>query len=142
MFERRLKIFLVILATVVVLLVSRTVQVQIVQRNYWKHQAAEAMKLTHYVEPTRGNIYDREGNLLAIDKPCIDACIDFRALVNPPDPDWVKRFATERLKNRQGDGWTKLTRRQKLAAIDQEITAVNNDISQMWDKLAIVSGRS
>src|SRR6185437_11048392 len=142
MFERRLKIFLLILAMVVILLISRTVQVQIVQAKYWNHQANEAMKLTHLVETTRGNVYDRNGNVLAVDKPCIDACIDFRVLMSTPDPDWVKRFATERVKNRLADGWTKLTRRQRIAAIADEVTAVDDDISQMWAKLATVSGRS
>lgn len=142
MFERRLKIFLFLLAVVVIVLLGRAGQVQIVNRDYWKHQATEAMKLTHLVETTRGNIYDRNGKLLAVDKPCIDACIDYRALVNPPDPDWVRDRALDRLKTRMGEGWSALTARQKTALRVQEGQAVRNDIDQMWAKLAKISGRS
>ena len=79
MFERRLKIMLVDVAMPALLLIGRAAQVQIAGRAHWKHEAAEAMKLSHLIETTRGNVTDRKGRLLAVDKPCIDACLDYRA---------------------------------------------------------------
>lgn len=142
MFERRLKLFLLLLGLVVFLILGRAAQVQIVNRQYWKQQAAEAMKRTDWVDSTRGAILDRSGKVLAIDKPCIDVCVDYRALTSPPDAQWVKERALERLKARLGDGWKQLSSRQKVEARDAEIAAINADIEQMWSRLAKVSGRS
>ena len=141
MFERRLKIFLAVLAVAVVVLIARAAQVQILLRQYWKTQAREAMKRTHLVDTTRGNILDRNGHILAIDKPCIDACIDYRALTSHPDPEWLKAKATERLIARLGDGWAKFSARQKAEQREQEVKAVLADIEEMWPRLAQISGR-
>ncbi len=141
MFERRLKIFLILVAAMVLVLMGRAAQVQIIHRGYWKSQAAEAMKRTHLVDTSRGAVADRKGNVLAIDKPCVDACVDYCALTSPPDGEWVKQRALERLKSRLGDGWTKLSRRQKIESREQEILAVVADIDRMWPRLAEISGR-
>lgn len=142
MFERRLKIVLFLLAGVVGLLMLRAAQVQIVHRHYWQAQAVDALKHTHLVDTTRGNIYDRNGKLLATDTPCIDACVDYRALTTPPDPAWVKEQALARLRSRYSDGWSRLPSKQKVALREQESAAVEADIRNMWGKLAEVSARS
>src|SRR5665213_546599 len=100
------------------------------------------MSRTHLVDTPRGNIYDRNGKLLAVDKPCIDACIDFRALTDPPDEDWLKAKALQRLHSRYGDNWPNLHGKERLALRQQEHEAVKRDIEQMWPKLAKISGHS
>ena len=80
--------------------------------------------------------------MLAVDKPCIDACVDYRALISPPDPEWVKEKALQRLKGRLGDSWTATPAKQKAVLRAQEVEAVKSDIDQMWGKLARISGRS
>lgn len=142
MFERRLKIVLLILASVVFVLIGRAAQVQIIRRDYWRGQAAETMKRTHLVKTARGEILDRDGKVLAIDKPCIDACIDYRALTSPPDEQWVKATALARLQDRYGDGWKQMTASQRVALRLREDQAVKSDVEQMWAKLAKLSGRS
>ena len=131
-----------LLALVSFVLLSRAAQVQIASRQYWKIQAIEAMKRPKLVETTRGNILDRKGEILAVDKPCIDACVDYRGLTSPPDADWVKQKATDRLKTRLGEGWDKLSRKQKNVMRIEEMTAVREDIAQIWGRLARASGRS
>jgi penicillin-binding protein 2 len=141
MFERRLKILLVLVATIVLVLLGRAAQVQIVQRDYWNKQAAEALKRPHTVPTVRGDVYDYKGRLLATDKPCIDACVDYRALTTPPDKDWVRDRALERLKARLGDDWGKLSSRQRTDMRKAETDAVLADIDRMWARLADASKR-
>src|SRR5690242_1336546 len=112
MFERRLKIVLIILATMICVLMGRAAQVQILNRDYWKQEAASAMRRTHLIASSRGAIRDRYNNVLAIDKPCIDACVEYAALTHPPDPEFVKKKANERLLNRMGDSYVKLPKAQ------------------------------
>ncbi len=142
MFERRLKIVLVILATMICVLMGRAAQVQILNRAYWKAEAASAMRRTHLVASTRGAIRDRYNNVLAIDKPCIDACVEYPALTHPPDPEFIKRKANERLLNRMGDSYLKLPKPQLQQLREQEMNAVKADIDRMWVKLANISGKS
>src|SRR5688500_617281 len=81
MFERRLKIFLAILVAVTVMLALRAGQVQVWQKAHWQAKADEIGRDSHPIETIRGKILDVKGRELAIDRPCIDACIDFQAIV-------------------------------------------------------------
>ncbi len=89
MFEGRLKIFLFILVIFVVALLARAVELQLFEHDYWSKQAAKQMEVIKWVETSRGTIYDARGNVLARDEPCVDACIDYRAIVlqAPPEPN-------------------------------------------------------
>ena len=79
MFERRLKVLLLVLSIVIATLLMCAAWVQILGRHYWRAVAIDTMKRPHYVSPTRGRILDVNGKVLAEDQPCIDACVDYRA---------------------------------------------------------------
>ena len=142
MFERRLKIFLFALSAVILVLMFRCMQLQMVQRRYWSKEAADALTRVEYTETTRGTIYDCKNRELAIDRPCVDACVDYRAIEYPPDEKWVKEFAARRLRTRLGDGWQRLSKNDRQAKAAAESESVKADIDRMWDKLAQVSGQS
>ena len=141
MFERRLKIFLLILGLAVGGLLVRAAQLQIVQRDYWKKEASDELKKVKYLETDRGAIVDRKGRELAADRPCVDACVDYQAIVYPADPKWLEGVAARRLKDRMGDAWTHTPKKQKELLAEQEAPQVQKDIDAMWDKLAELSGR-
>src|SRR4051794_27071273 len=105
MFERRLKIFLAILVLVTAVLVLRAAQVQVVQKEDWQAKALEQMKRSRQIATIRGSLKDVHGRDIAVDRPCIDVCVDFRALNNPPDEKWVRDTAIERLRNRLRDAY-------------------------------------
>jgi len=143
MFERRLKVVLIILAAMICVLVGRAAQVQIVNKEYWQQEAASAMRRSHLVDSTRGAIRDRNNKILALDEPCIDACIDYPALTHPPDPAWLKDKATDTIRHRLGDDVYKKTSKKQLAEMrDQEIAKLQANIDAMWDKLAKLSSKS
>jgi cell division protein FtsI/penicillin-binding protein 2 len=89
MFERRLKIVLVVLALFTVVLILRAGQVQVIQNDKWTSQAAETMKRSVLIDTVRGAIRDRKGKLVAHDTSCVDVCVDYRALTDPPEPKWL-----------------------------------------------------
>lgn len=142
MFERRLKIFLLILGLAVGGLLVRAAQLQIVQRDYWKREASDELKKVHYLETDRGAIVDCKGRELAADRPCVDACVDYRAIIYPADPKWLLDVAGQRLRTRMGDGWTHTPKKQREKLREAEAPKVQKDIDAMWDKLAELSGRS
>src|SRR5687768_14798405 len=105
MFERRLKIFLSILLLVTGVMLVRAVQLQVFGRTYWQEQAAESMKKSRLIETTRGTIFDAKGRPMAIDVACIDAAVDYRAVVEPPDPAWLNTQAINRVRRDLGDSY-------------------------------------
>jgi len=141
MFERRLKIFLFALSAVILVLMFRCLQLQMVQRRYWSKEAADALTKIEYTETTRGTIKDCKGRELAVDRPCVDACVDYRAVEYPPDAKWVKEVATRRLRTRMGDAWLRTPKGERPAMIDAEVKSVTTDIDSMWEKLAQISGQ-
>src|SRR3954447_576482 len=139
MFERRLKIFLGILCAITLLLVVRATQVQVVQRDRWRKAAAETMKRSQLIETVRGRLLDRHGNVIAEDEACVDACVDYRALTDPPDANWVSDRAADRLRARLGDEVSKAPKARRRAMVEQEAQAVRDDINGMWARLAEVA---
>src|SRR4051794_34094138 len=98
MFERRLKIFLSIICAMAAVMLIRAVQLQVAQRAQWKELAAKLMNRTTRVDTPRGRIFDRRGRKIAYDEACIDAAVDYRAIVQ--EPEWVRAQAKARLRAR------------------------------------------
>ena len=140
MFERRLKIFLMLLFAVTGVLALRAAHVQIVQREHWREQAVKQMTRFREIPTVRGNIVDFKGKPVAVDRPCIDACVDFRAMTDPPDKEWVRGVAADRLRLAMGDEFSKAARATRTQMLDAEVVRVLADISAMWGRLAKVSG--
>jgi penicillin-binding protein 2 len=143
MFERRLKIFLFILCLASGALALRAAQLQWWQRDYWQAQASKMMRQSELIETTRGKILDRNGKVLAQDQPCIDACVDYRAITDEPDPAWLQNRAKQNLRNRLGDQFGAVSRSADFKQmLKDEIATVNDDIRQMWVYLAKVQDLS
>jgi penicillin-binding protein 2 len=141
MFERRLKLFLAVLVLVTAVLVIRAAHLQVWQREAWSAKAIETMKRSHTTETWRGRILDCKRKTIAVDRPCVDACVDFRALQRPADPNWLKAVAIERLKNRLREGYKEMPKSKRDTAIAEETQRVQADLDAMWGKLAELSKR-
>lgn len=139
MFERRLKLFLVVLIAVTVVLVVRASQLQIAQRGEWARQASAMTTRDRLVETTRGRILDIKGRVLAEDQACIDACVDYRAILKEPDPQWLLEQARVRARVRHGDQWKSSDKTGRQKMLDDELKLTRADIDRMWVMLAHVS---
>ncbi|HEX4125046.1 MAG TPA: penicillin-binding transpeptidase domain-containing protein [Tepidisphaeraceae bacterium] len=138
MFERRLKIFLVILGLMVVLLGARAAEIQIGQQAHWQQEARDSMQSFRLIDAARGTIYDCKGRVLAIDQPCTDACVDYRAIEDPPDQAWVAEQGRSRAASEAGgpDAFKNLPAVQKKQLVAESTAAVRSDIKNMWATLA------
>jgi cell division protein FtsI/penicillin-binding protein 2 len=102
----------------------------------WQQQAVESMKRPRLIETTRGTIFDHKSIPIALDEACIDAAVDFRAVVEPPDPVWVKEQAIARVRRELGDAYGKTAAEQRKRRIDDAVKAVEHDLGEMWTALA------
>lgn len=153
MFERRLQVLLVLLAIVSFVLIARAFTVQVVGKSYWAEQNEKSARDETQIATTRGRILDVKGRELAIDQPCIDVCVDYRAILFEPvggapvsttidalRQRWLRGEARSRLKRRiENYVELPLTERKKL--LDAEVDAVRHDIERMWQELARLSDK-
>lgn len=140
MFERRLKIILAMLVLGSALLAARAAQLQILDRVQYASDARDLMKQREFVETNRGNILDFKGRILATDEPCLDACVDYRAITDDPDADWVTAAALKRAAQRDDYAHAGSAVRKQIR--DDEASMFRRDIQAMWLLLGQVSGKS
>jgi penicillin-binding protein 2 len=139
MFERRLKILLGVVLACTAALMGRAVQVQLVQGGYWRQRAADSMRRFVSTDTTRGRILDFRGRELAVDEPCSDAGVDYRAIVK--DEAWMRSVAQQRLA-RDSEEWKQADKVRRAQLLAGEVRAVGADIDRMWQTLASMSGRT
>ena len=139
MFERRLKIFLAIICGLVLLLLLRSLQVQVFDGAYWEKRAAETMSRPLLLETTRGSLCDVKGRVLASDEPCIDAAVDYRAIVR--DGEWMQQQALQRILRQRGVAYRAADRTGRRQMLRDELSRLEADLERMWDTLAAESGR-
>src|SRR4051794_6729757 len=140
MFERRLKIFLGLVFGVTSVLLLRAVQLQVFARSHWQAEAAEFAKRPQLVETTRGRILDCKGKEIAIDEPCMDACVDYRAV--RLDPKWLEDLAIRRIKRDRADDYRRADELRRKSMVEREIEAIKGLIDEMWQVLAREGNRT
>ena len=141
MYERRLKILLAVMVLAGVALFGRAFSLQVVHRaDYAKIELQMSTRPPELTATTRGRILDRTGRVMAVDTACTDACVDYRAITDPPDPKWVADVATARVKAKYGADYRHqfpLDARRKFLA-DAEAD-VRHDLADMWATLAFLN---
>lgn len=144
MFERRLKILLIILLLCSAALAIRAAQIQIVKHDFWLAKAGQLMNRDEFVETTRGRILDIKGRTLAQDAPCVDACVDYRAIPDDPDSNWLYAHAIQNLKARLGASARSAQWKspQWAPIVDEECARLRADLNAMWLELTAVSGKT
>jgi penicillin-binding protein 2 len=91
MYKRRIKVFMVLIASAFVVVGLRLGYLQILRGDQFRRQAAESLESGELLPARRGRIVDRNGEILALDRPCFDLCLDYRFLTE--DPRWTGRQA-------------------------------------------------
>jgi penicillin-binding protein 2 len=141
MFERRLKIFLLILLAFGALVAARAAQVQLLEHDQWQNEAAATVVPPEYLQTTRGRILDCRGRVIAEDAACSDVCVAYPAILGQfdqkYDQKWLRDQAIARLHRTLGDD-----ARLGSAKIDAEMDHVRADIAAMWPALARAGGKS
>lgn len=139
MFERRLKIFFGILIGVIALLIIRAGQIQILEADSWREKAEDSMRRTTYTKTIRGRILDYRGRELAVDAPCLDAAVDFRAIVK--NERWIRDQALSRLQNNVPE-YKSADKADRQRMLEAECLKVSADIDKMFNVLAEESGQT
>ena len=135
MFESRLRLVFALLILLIAGLGGRAFQLQVKHHADWQKVADQRAVQTTLIEPTRGRILDIRGRELAVDQACIDACVDYEAILPQSDDKWVRRQALERLRGPLGDLYRAATAAQQTQMREDQIAQVRKDLAAMWATL-------
>ncbi|MBI5723697.1 MAG: hypothetical protein HZA50_07060 [Planctomycetes bacterium] len=93
MYRTRIKIFMGIVALVILTIIVRVGYLQFVKGDEYRIEAQNSLQRVEFLPTARGKIIDREGNILARDESCHDLCLDYRLLTS--DERWLKKQRAE-----------------------------------------------
>jgi len=131
MFERRLKILLILPICCAVVILGRLFQLQVLQGGEFERKVDAALSgPTRQIPPLRGRILDRTGRVLAADEPTHDVSLHFGVLAM--DPDYLNRLASNL--RRHEAAWAKAT-------TDELKTEITRRIDLTWATMARASGQ-
>ncbi len=132
MFERRLRLIMVLMLLPIIAVVARLVQLQILEGDrYVKRAEAMLIKPMRLYPCLRGEIVDCEGTRLAYDAESWDICVHYGILSGAEDH--LRAMARDRLKRRG------LARTADNIA--EEIDKLGLDINESWCAIARLTGR-
>ncbi len=130
MFERRLRVFLTLFGLAAVVVFGRLAQLQIVQGDYYRQRALDALELPPTRLPfVRGSILERDGQVLVSDEPAWDLTIDFPIIAlqfEANEPSLKREYRRWRKKLIEGGGVP-----SEFSAHDMEPL-----LARMWADLA------
>ena len=132
MFESRLRLVFGVLILLMAGLGARAFQLQVKHHADWRLLAEKRAVETTLIEPTRGRILDVRGQELAVDRACIDACVDYAAILPQPDDTWVRKQALTRLRGQIGDLYRAATPAQQTQMYQDQFAQVHKDLGSMW----------
>jgi len=93
MYRQRIKIFMALVAAILLALIARLAHLQIISGEQYRRLAEELLQQERLLPARRGTIYDRHEQILAIDEPCHDFCLDYKfieAEAAEPEAKWVR----------------------------------------------------
>ncbi len=92
MFQRRLKVFLTLMALGVAVLLVRLTDLQLLRGEAYRRRAEEKLTWVELLPTGRGRIVDRKGRVLAADQPCYEFCLPYAMLRGPGETDADRGF--------------------------------------------------
>ncbi len=131
--RRRLRICLAGFVALLLLVFSRTVQLELTQGAGFRAEALRPIDKETLLPAARGRILARDGTLLAYDRTVEAVAVHYRWLQDPPDERWFRTIVRARLS--RGDRQNT----QQLAAEKAKVLAERTDLMRRLAKLCGLS---
>ena len=128
MFNRRLVFFFLVLLGAFGVIAARLVQLQILAHQQYQRRCEDVMIHPAVLLPSiRGEIFDRNGKLLAENIPCFDLAVHYGAISS--DPEYIERVARSRARYRLGK------KHPNDEQLQPYIEKVRAEIANTWQSL-------
>lgn len=134
MFQRRLVLVATVVVIVTIILVLRLAQLTVVQGMIWQGRAESALVRWSLIHTERGRILDRQGRVLAEDRPSYDLVINYPVITGRWAADRAESTARETTENRRRP-WHELSDLERLTRTEQVRMAFDTQVDRFWAEL-------
>jgi len=138
MFYRRLLLLASVAVVLTMVMALQLTRLTVVQGREWRQQAEGALQQTRLIPTIRGRILDRQGRVLAEDRPGYDVAVRYDVLTG----DWAFRQAYEEARLANIARWNELSLHARERLADELLPAYKHQVEQLWQTLADLSGES
>lgn len=132
MFHRRLLLLLVMVIVGMFALVGQLYRLTVVQGAQHLGEAESALVDSELLPTYRGRIVDRNGEVLALDRPCFDILVDYRLISG----EWAIAAAGSEARRVHKDEWNELGRARRDELIEQYRPRYDRGAAAVWEQIA------
>ena len=136
MFHRRLLVLLALIAGGMGLLGAQLGRLTIGNGGELLAEAERALVSQRFIETQRGRILDREGRVLATDRPSFDVEAHYSVITG----SWAYSKAAADARTRHAEEWSALSDQARDGLIRQYLPARVHEVEMMWRRLAELAG--
>ena len=136
MFFRRLLILLLVCALTLVVLVVQTGRLTIAQGDELRAEAQSRLVRSNWRPASRGRIVDRNGRVLAHDRPSYAVVVDYEVITGR----WVERHAGRTARRTHAEAWPSLSPEQRRKLTLEYRDQLELMVEGTWDFIAAQTG--
>lgn len=136
MFHRRLALLMVVCVAPVGLVLAQLVRLTVVQGAELRNEAESKLVIHQWQPTTRGRILDRNGRILAQDRPSFDIAVDYAVISG----EWAETQGAQAARRAHADRWDELAPEQRADLIDRYKAIFDQHVQQAWTRLARETG--
>jgi penicillin-binding protein 2 len=136
MFHRRLVLLAAGFVAVCAVMLVQLGNLTVVQGDQRLATAQAKLFRTSWLPTARGRILDREGRVLAMDRPSYDVTVNYAVL----EGRWARQQATAFARRAHGSAWNELPRAERDALIDRYARIYDAHVARLWGRIADATG--
>lgn len=132
MFHRRLAGLLVLMGAAAAVLAAQLGRLTVVHGDFHRQRVERRLVTMEWTPTRRGQILDRQGRVLAKDRPSFDITVDYRVISG----EWVTTRAASLARRLHRAQWPKLSQEERAELVEQCRAPFAAHIDRMWDLVA------
>jgi len=136
MFRRRLGLLYALILLAMLVITGQLVRLTVVEGAERLRQAERPLVLERWIPTQRGRILDRQGRVLAEDRPAYDILVDYHMITGV----WAYERAAQEARSAHRDRWPELDRAQRDELIERYAPAYREELESLWRRLAEIGG--
>ena len=132
MFHRRLLLLGAVVALCAAPLAAQLARLTLGQGEQLRAEAESKLQQSRWTPTRRGRILDRQGRVLAVDRPSYDVAVAYPVITS----EWAVRRAGSYARRRHREAWPKLSAFERDGLIATYLPAYERHLDEAWERLA------
>lgn len=136
MYHRRLLLLAALVGLGMLVLAGQLARLTLADPEGMRERAESVLQDRRFIPTTRGRVLDRQGRVLAVDRPSYQLAVEYQAISGR----WSYERARAEARAVSGERWRELSWWQRERRIHQLVPAWEARLEALWDELARLGG--